>query len=75
MTSLNEEKDWYEHRHELEVGDVFTTYEGRLIELDRRVPGDGTNWYVASCYNGKWFYDDDTIHPSDLKTKVMKHYG
>jgi len=62
--------DWYERRHELEPDMVFTDYEGDLVKLDRRVPGDGTQWYVAVWCNGGWSYEDHSIEPGDLVTKV-----
>ena len=61
------EKDWYEHRHELQEGDIFHTDEG-LVMLDRRVPGDGTQWYVADWFDG-WSYMDSTIEPGDLNRR------
>jgi len=64
------EIDWYERRNELEPGQVFTTYEGRQVKLDRRVPGDGTDWYVLSRYGDKWIDDDNRIHPGDLVSRV-----
>lgn len=58
-------QDWYERRHELEPGQIFTTHDGSLVMLDRTVPGDGTRWYVADWWNG-WSYQDSTIEPGDL---------
>lgn len=75
MTSVNEEDYWYDHRDELNEGDIFITQWGRKVALDRRVPGDGANWYVASYDISGWYYGDEVIHPSDLKTRVMSHYG
>lgn len=57
---------WYENRHQLEQGQVFITNDGSRVMLDRRVPGDGTDWYVADFYDGSWFYEDSVIHPGDL---------
>lgn len=57
--------DWYQRRHELMPNQVFKARDGSLVKLDRRVPGDGTKWYVANWWNG-WCYQDDTIEPSDL---------
>jgi hypothetical protein len=59
------EPDWYENRHQLQQGQVFDTTDG-LVKLDRRVPGDGTKWYVADWCNG-WGYYDSTIEPGDLR--------
>lgn len=56
--------DWYERRDELMFGQVFRTADG-MVKLDRRVPGDGTKWYVAD-WNGGWAYYDSTIEPSEL---------
>jgi hypothetical protein len=73
MTSLNEEKDWYEHRHELEVGDVFTTHRGHKVALEGHVMIDNINWHVVSFLNGEWHYFGEIVSPSDLKTRMMKH--
>lgn len=62
--------DWYEHRHNLQEGMIFHTREGTTVKLDRRVPGDGTKWYVADSIAGKWFYEDSTIEPGDLLEKL-----
>lgn len=61
--------DWYERRNELTPGQVFRTHEGLLVKLDRRVPGDGTKWYVADFWRG-WSYMDSTIEPGDLEEMV-----
>jgi hypothetical protein len=47
---------------------VFRDYNDGLVKLDRRVPGDGTKWYVARWYerNHRWSHDDATIEPSEL---------
>lgn len=70
---------WYEHRHELEPGQIFRSYDGSFVKLDRQVPGDGTRWYVADWHKGfpgtdrfreckpHWSYEDSTIEPSDLR--------
>lgn len=58
--------DWYDRRHELECDMVFHDRDGGLVMLDRRVPGDGTKWYVADWWNGSWSYMDSTIEPGDL---------
>lgn len=57
--------DWYERRSELEAEMVLRHVDGSLVKLDRRVPGDGTKWYVAT-WNGAWSYYDDTVEPCDL---------
>jgi len=58
--------DWYERHGELRGDQVFKTYDGSLVKLDRRVPGDGTKWYVADWSYGSWGYYDSTIEPGDL---------
>jgi hypothetical protein len=63
-------KDWYAHRDELEPGQVFRDFEGDLVMLDRTVPGDGTQWYVAIQCNGSWSYDDTIIEPGDLRERI-----
>ena len=60
--------DWYDNKHELEPGQVFTTKDG-LVKLDRRVPGDATKWYMADWLGGwlgGWSYNDSTVEASDL---------
>lgn len=58
--------DWYERRDELDAGDVFTLQGGGIVKLDYRVPGDGTQWYVADWSGGSWAYWDSKIEPGDL---------
>lgn len=52
MTDKSEDY-WYEHRHELKYGMVFRDYEGSLVRLNRRVPGDGTDWYADVWYSDR----------------------
>lgn len=68
------EIDWYERRHELEVGMVFQTMNG-LVMLGSRVPGDGTKWSVAEWSGGAWSYCDSTIEPGDLQGEPMADPG
>lgn len=58
---------WYTHRHDLESGQVFRLSDGSFVKLHRRVPGDGTQWYVADWSDGGWTYYDNTIEPGDLR--------
>ena len=62
--------DWYEQRDKLESGQVFMANQG-IVKLDRRVPGDGTQWYVAEWSDG-WVYEDNTIEPGDLNRFMRK---
>lgn len=64
--------DWYGRRDELREGQVFTDRGGHKVKLDRRVPGDGTKWYVASWWGNSWAYMDATIEPGDL-VKLIGH--
>ena len=64
--------DWYERRNELQEDQVFRDFEGDLVKLDRRVPGDGTKWYVAVMWGGSWAYMDDTIEPGDLRGEPLE---
>lgn len=60
--------DWYAHRDRLNQGDVCILYDDTTVKLDRRVPGDGTDWYVVD-WDGlteTWYYNDRRIHPSDI---------
>jgi hypothetical protein len=82
MVGETETIDWYERRSELECEQVFSTYDGSIVKLDRQVPGDGTRWYVADWYMGypatdrypeskpHWSYEDSTIEPGDLRERV-----
>jgi hypothetical protein len=64
--------DWYANRHDLEPGQTFTTHYGGDVELDRRVPGDGTRWYVLDIdSDGRRFSYDSQIEPSDLKERIQ----
>lgn len=63
-------QDWYEHRDELMPGQVFDTHEGQRVQLDRRVPGDGTKWYVADWWGTSWAWMDSTIEPGDLAHRI-----
>lgn len=49
---------------------IYITIHGEMVKLDHRVPGDGTDWVVATFYNGTWLYDETRIHPSDLLERV-----
>lgn len=70
-SQMVESDHWYHHRHELEPGMVFLTAFG-VVQLDRRVPGDGTQWYVADWYDGWGFYDS-TIEPGDLLSSPIEN--
>lgn len=59
--------DWYDLRGELREGQVFVMHDGSRVKLDRRVPGDGSAWYVANWWGGSWAYMDSRIEPGDLK--------
>ena len=67
---MAESVDWYERRHELAPDQVFRTQDGEKVMLDRRVPGDGTRWYVADWWGGSWAYMDSTIEPGDLAERI-----
>lgn len=65
------EDDWYDKRCDLSVGQVFETVYGSIVRLDRRVPGDGTQWYADVWYKGykdRWYWscEDTTVEPGDL---------
>lgn len=67
---MAERIDWYLRRDELRPEQIFTTEDGGKVKLDRRVPGDGTQWYAADWHDGGWTYDDNRIEPGDLIDKV-----
>ena len=64
--------DMYENRHLLQEGMVFKDNQGAVIMLDRRVPGDGTQWYVADFWNGSWAFMDGTVEPGDLMVRLSE---
>ena len=50
---------WYLNRSSLSSGMVFQSKEdGSMVELDCRVPGDGTQWYVINIIQGHRFCED-----------------
>lgn len=67
---MTDPRDWYLNRDELQEGMIFRCRDGSVVKLDRRVPGDGTNWYVADWCNS-WAYFDQTIHPSALADHLI----
>jgi hypothetical protein len=72
-----QEKDFYEHRHELKSGQVFECLDSSIIRLYRRVPGDGTKWY-AEDWSGRynhWYDEGGTIEPGDLKRQLPEMFG
>ena len=69
MMLVREDFDWYKNRRLLKEGMVFWTYADELVKLDRRVPGDGTKWYVADYSFGDWGYYDGTAEPSDFRER------
>lgn len=50
----------------LEEGQVWHCRDGSRVKLDRRVPGDGTKWYVQDWWDGSWACMDNTVEPGDL---------
>lgn len=60
--------DWYDNRRALRPDMIFRTHDG-IVMLDRRVPGDGTQWYVADWSNG-WSYYDSTLEPGELLERL-----
>lgn len=65
-----EKLDWYDRRHELRHGMVFTTMDGSTVMLDSRVPGDGTKWEVLSHFSNGWLAEGETVEPGDLIQQV-----
>ncbi len=61
---------WYENQHKLEPDMIFVTCTNEVVKLDRRVPGDGTKWYVADLDLRGWSYWDGTIEPGELKCQI-----
>lgn len=61
-------------RADLRVDQVFRTWDGQVVRLDRSVPGDATKWYVADWWNG-WAYQDSTVEPGDLVERLADDYS
>jgi len=61
---------WYTHRHTLKPGQTYRLHDGDTVELDRRVPGDGTQWYVNTWTGTCWSCEDYTIEPGDIADAV-----
>lgn len=64
--TANNPTDWYDRRAELREGMVFLTREGDYVQLERRVAGDATKWFVADWCDGTWFFEDNTVEAADL---------
>lgn len=64
--------DWYERRNELREDQVFRDFEGDLVKLDRRVPGDGSRWYAAVLCGRSWSYEDYEVEPTDLRDEPIE---
>lgn len=64
--------NWYERRDELESGQIFLDENDKRVMLDRPVPGDATQWYVATWWNESWAYVDAIIEPGDLKELITE---
>lgn len=65
-TTADDDDYWYTNRHALQPGMTFRDRQGDLVQLDRRVPGDGTQWYALVWCNNHWSCEDHTIEPGDL---------
>lgn len=74
MTKTATKTDWYERRDELEPEQVFRMYDGAVVKLDHRVPGDGSAWFVADWWNG-WSHMDSRIEPGDLSERLADDYS
>lgn len=57
---------WYDNKHLLRADMVFQCSDGSIIRLDRRIPGDGTEWYALEWIDGRWCAEDLTVHPGDF---------
>lgn len=69
---MSEKIDWYTRQDELEAGMVFTSCWG-TVKLDRRVPGDGTQWYALSLSaDGRWVHDDIEVEPGELEDRLVE---
>jgi hypothetical protein len=68
---MTQSTDWYERRSELEPDQVFRMHDGSIVMLDRRVPCDGTQWYVLERHDsGGWLHQDTRIEPGDLVERM-----
>ena len=61
---------WYEYQHRLRSGMVFKCHDGSIVQLEQRVPGDGSKWYVADFTGRSFSYENSTIEPGDL-SKIL----
>jgi len=61
---------WYEHRHEIKIGDRFIMDDGEIVEISGSVPGDGTALTVLQYDNGSWFDYQTRIEPGDLRDRL-----
>ena len=57
---------WYDNKHLLRADMVFKCDDGSIIKLDRRIPGDGTEWYALEWLEDRWGAEDLTGHPGDF---------
>lgn len=65
---------WYENRNLLQPGMIFRhAYEDIYVRLDRRVPGDGTQWYADIWIRDGWSSEDFGVEPSDLTGEPLTH--
>lgn len=63
--------DWHERRDELKSDQVFRMFDDSIVMLDRRVPCDGTQWYVLDQHpDGEWLHQDTKIEPGDLVERL-----
>lgn len=70
---------WYENKNLLKEGMVFRTHYNDIVMLDRRVPGDGTDWFVIDRVGeggeAYWSKEDSAIHPGDLIERIVDLEG
>ena len=61
---------WYENKDKLQPGMIFLTDANDVVQLDRRVAGDATKWFVFSLDRAGWSHWDDTVEASELAYHV-----
>ena len=60
---------WYHNPQLLDVDGIVVLNDDDVVQLVRRVPGDGTQW-EAAVWNGQtWIFDGFVLEPGDISHK------
>jgi hypothetical protein len=63
---------FYDKKHLLQPDEIYEDIYGDVVMLVKRVPGDGSAWYVADWDGKSWGYYDTVVEPSDLAKKIRR---